>query len=85
MSPGSTHHYNFLGDFCKDSIKLKNVGPPFSSFNLRPFLPSIAKDDLKQFWCLNIVFNNKAVPLFFFFQLFRKKFSLFENVANNAT
>lgn len=75
MSPGSTHHYNFLGDFCKDSIK---------TTNLRPFLPSIAKDDLKQFWCLNIVFNNNPVPLFFF-QLFRKKFSLFENVANNAT
>ena len=46
----------------------------FSSFNLCPFLPSVATDDIKQFQCLIIVFNNKTGPLFFEFNWFEDTF-----------
>jgi len=44
--------------------KLEKIGPIFSSFNPFPSLPSVAKDDRKQFQCRTIVLNNKARPLF---------------------
>ena len=44
--------------------KLEKIGPICSSFNLFPSLPSVARDDKKQFQCRKVVFNIKARPLF---------------------
>ena len=50
--------------FEKIASKLEKIDPIFSSFNPFPSLPSVAKDDRKQFQCRTIVLNNKARPLF---------------------
>ena len=46
----------------------------FSSFNLCPFSPSIATDDIKRFECLIIVFSNKTGPLLLEFNWFEDTF-----------
>jgi len=50
--------------FEKIASKLEKIDPIFSSFNPFPSLPSVAKDDRKQFQCRKIDLNNKARPLF---------------------
>ena len=54
---------NFLVIF-NIASKFEKLGPIFSSFNPFPSLPSVAKDDRKQFQCRKVVFNNKARLLF---------------------
>ena len=46
-------------------VKLEKIGPTFSLVNPCPFLSSIATDDRKHFYCINIVVSNKNEPLFF--------------------
>ena len=50
--------------FAGIASKFENVGPIFSPFNPCLSLPSVARDDEKQFQCLNIDLNNKTGPLF---------------------
>ena len=56
----------FFGDFPCIALKLENIGPTYSTFNLCPSLPSIATEDRKQFQYryLTKVLNNKTGPLF---------------------
>ena len=60
----SNHLYFLMIFFSGIALKLEKAGPSFSSLNPCPSLPSFAKDDSKQFQCLNIVLKNKAGPLF---------------------
>ena len=43
-------------------LKLEKVGPAFSSFNTRPSLPFVARQQDK---LINIVSHNKTGPFFF--------------------
>ena len=56
--------FSFGDQFEDTASKLEKIGPIFSSFNPFPSLSFAATDDRKQFQCRNIVFNNKAGPLF---------------------
>ena len=47
-----------------NAFKLEKVCPTFASFDPCPSLPSVATDDRKQFQCVNIVLNDKTLPLF---------------------
>lgn len=56
-------------------MAFEKVDPTFSSFNPFQSLPSIAKDDRKQFHCLIILLNNINEPLFLKFNRCEKRFS----------
>ena len=47
----------------------------WSRFNTCPSLPFFATDDKEQFWCLNIIFNNKTGSLVLKFSRCEKRFS----------
>lgn len=41
ISSGSSNQIDFSGSFAGIALKLEKVGPIFSSFNPRPFVPSV--------------------------------------------
>ena len=49
----------FFDDFAGTALKLETGGPIFSSFNSLTSLPSVAKEDWKQFQGKTIVSNEK--------------------------
>ena len=53
------------------ALKLEKVGAAFSSFNTRPSLPFVARQQDK---LINIVLHNKTGPFFleFFFKVLKK-------------
>ena len=63
ISPVSTD-CNIFVIFAGRALKLKNISTTFSIVNLCPSLPSVTKENMKRFHCLNIVLNNKTGPLF---------------------
>ena len=62
-SPVSTD-YSIFCDFFSRALKLKNISTTFSIVNPCPSLPSVTKENMKRFHCLNIVLNNKTGLLF---------------------
>ena len=62
---------NFLVVFAGMALKLEKAGLTLSSFHPCPPLPSLAKDDMEQFQCLNMV-------LFLEFSWCEKSFSIFQ-------
>ena len=56
ISQGSiSRSNNFLLGFAGISLKLEKFSPKISTFNLFPSLPSVTRDERKQFQCLIIV------------------------------
>ena len=56
------YYYYFVSFFEGIALKLENMGPMFSSSNLWQCLRFAAKDDRKQFQCLNNVVQQKLDP-----------------------
>ena len=79
ISKGSIKHNIFLVSFAGIALKLEKVGPTFSRFNPFPSLPSVTKDNRKQFQCLNTVLNNKTESLFLKFNWCEKSLSFLKN------
>ena len=55
ISSGSINHNFFFSGFCRHGIKTLKAGLTLSSFHPCSPLPSLAKDDMEQFQCLNMV------------------------------